>query len=97
MKKVDNPVRSAYELHLYFVGPSLRTNLAINNLKKLCSERLAGRCKLRYFDLYENPGLARDAQIVAAPTLVKKNPLPERRVVGDLSNLDRVISGLDLR
>ena len=73
MKKVDNPVPSAYESHLYFAGPSLRTNPAINNLKKLCSERLPGRCTLKYFNLYENPGLARDAQITPRRRWSKKS------------------------
>ncbi len=86
-----------YTLNLYFAGRSPRTTLAIANLKKFCNERLPRRCKLKLIDLYKNPALAKDEQIVAAPTLVKKFPLPERRVVGDLSDMDLVFSGLELK
>jgi circadian clock protein KaiB len=70
---------------------------ALDNLKKICEEHLAGRYKLQVVDLLENPQLARGDQILAIPTLVRKLPLPVRRIIGDLSNTERVLVGLDLR
>jgi circadian clock protein KaiB len=70
---------------------------ALANLKKICEEHLAGRYKLQVVDLLENPQLARGDQILAIPTLVRKLPLPMRRIIGDLSNTERVLVGLDLR
>ncbi len=96
LKGAEN-TSTAYELYLYFAGQNPRTTLAITNLKRLCRQRLPQRCRLKLIDLYDNPGLAKDEQIVAAPTLVKKLPPPERRVVGDLSNMDLVFSGLELK
>lgn len=86
-----------YVLHLYFAGRTPQSFLAIDNLKKLCRERLPRRCKLKWVDFRDHPALAKKEQIVAAPTLVKKLPLPERRVVGDLSDMGRVFSGLELK
>lgn len=86
-----------YVLYLYFAGRTPQSLLAIDNLKKLCRERLPRRCKLKLIDLRDHPALAKKEQIVAAPTLVKKLPLPERRVVGDLSDMGRVFSGLELK
>ena len=70
---------------------------ALANLKKICEEHLAGRYKLQVVDLLENPQLARGDQILAIPTLVRKLPLPVRKIIGDLSNTERVLVGLDLR
>ncbi len=86
-----------YVLHLYFAGRTPRTNAAIENLKDLCSDRLAQRCKVKFIDICRNPALAKREQIVASPTLVRKFPFPERRVIGDLSDFDRILSGLDLK
>ncbi len=94
-KKTEN-APGLYQLYLYFAGQNPRTDLAIANVKKLCYERLARRCKLKLIDLYKNPALAKSDQIVASPTLIKKLPLPERRVVGDLSDMGRVFLGLQI-
>jgi circadian clock protein KaiB len=71
--------------------------LAITNLKKICEEYLEGKYELEVIDLYQNPLLAREEQIIAAPTLIKKLPLPFRRIIGDMSNEEKVLMGLDLR
>ncbi len=85
-----------YVFHLYFAGRTPRSNLAIRNLQEICNERLYRRCKIKLIDLYKNPGLGKSEQIVATPTLIKKLPLPERRMIGDLSDEDRVFSALEL-
>ena len=86
-----------YTLRLYIAGQTPRSVAALANLKKICEEHLAGRYKLQVVDLLENPQLARGDQILAIPTLVRKLPLPMRRIIGDLSNTERVLVGLDLR
>jgi circadian clock protein KaiB len=87
----------AYILRLYVAGKTPKSVAALANLKKICEEHLAGRYKLQVVDLLENPQLARGDQILAIPTLVRKLPLPVRRIIGDLSNTERVLVGLDLR
>jgi circadian clock protein KaiB len=84
------------ELCLYVAGPTVRSVAAIANLKRICEEHFARRYVLEVIDLLENPQLARADQIVAIPTLVKKLPPPPRKVIGDLSNVERVLVGLDL-
>jgi circadian clock protein KaiB len=86
-----------YTLRLYLAGQTPRSVAALANLKEICEEHLAGRYKLQVVDLLENPQLARGDQILAIPTLVRKLPLPVRRIIGDLSNTERVLGGLDLR
>jgi circadian clock protein KaiB len=86
-----------YVLRLYVTGMTARSSSAIATLKALCAEYLQGRYELEVIDIYQHPTLARDEQIVAAPTLVKKLPLPLRRLIGNLSDIDRVLVGLDLR
>jgi circadian clock protein KaiB len=86
-----------YTLRLYIAGKTPRSVAALDNLKKICEEHLAGRYKLQVVDLLESPQLARGDQILAIPTLVRKLPLPMRRIIGDLSNTERVLVGLDLR
>lgn len=86
-----------YVLRLYVTGMTLRSTAAFASIKALCEQRLQGRYELEVVDLYQHPQLAIDEQIIAVPTLVKKLPAPLRRMVGDLSNLDRVLLGLDLR
>jgi len=86
-----------YMLRLYVTGSTPQSTRAIQNIKKICDEYLKGRYELDVVDLYKNPGLAKGEQIIAAPTLIKKLPLPLRRIIGDLSNTDRVLIGLDLR
>ncbi len=85
-----------YVLKLYVTGLTPQSIKAIDNLKKICEENLKGRYNLEVIDLYKNPSLASGEQIIAAPTLIKKLPLPLRRVIGDMSNKERVIVGLDL-
>lgn len=86
-----------YVLRLYVTGMTLRSRQAIANLRKICEGHLASLYELEIVDIYERPTLARDEQIIAAPTLVKVLPLPLRRFIGDLSNTERVLLGLDLR
>ncbi len=86
-----------YVLRLYISGMTPAGTRAITNLKKICEEHLAGRYDLEIIDIYQQPVLARDEQILAAPTLIKKLPEPLRRIIGDMSNKERVLLGLDLR
>jgi len=86
-----------YILRLYVAGRTPKSLLAIANLNKICEEHLVGRYKIEVVDLMENPQLARDEQILAIPTLVRKLPSPMRKIIGDLSNTERVLVGLDLR
>jgi circadian clock protein KaiB len=86
-----------YTLRLYVTGLTPRSTRAIANLRALCEEFLTGRHELEVIDLYQQPELAQSAQLIAAPTLVKELPLPVRRLIGDLSDEQRVLAGLDLR
>jgi circadian clock protein KaiB len=86
-----------WSLRLYVAGQSPRSLRAFENLKALCETHLAGRCDIEIIDLLENPTLARRDQILAVPTLVRKLPDPVRKIIGDLSNTERVLVGLDLR
>ena len=86
-----------YVLRLYVTGMTQRSTEAFSTIKALCEERLQGRYELEVIDIYQHPQLAIDEQIIAVPTLVKKLPAPLRRLVGDLSNEERVLLGLDLR
>jgi circadian clock protein KaiB len=83
-------------LRLYVTGQTPRSIKSIDNLKQFCEKHLQGRYEIEVIDIYQQPALAAENQIIAAPTLVKRLPLPLRRLVGDLSNQDRVLSGLDL-
>jgi len=83
-------------LRLYVIGETPRSQAAFTNLTKICEEHLAGRYKIQVVDLRENPKLSRDDQILAIPTLVRKLPAPVRKILGDLSNTERVLIGLDL-
>jgi circadian clock protein KaiB len=82
---------------LYVAGKTPRCEAAEGNLRKVCEEYLAGRYSIEVVDLLENPTLAQGDQILAVPTLVRKLPMPVRRIIGDLSNTERVLVGLDLR
>ncbi len=86
-----------YVLRLYVTGMTPRSTEAFAAIKGLCEERLQGRYELEVIDIYQHPQLAIDEQIIAVPTLVKLLPAPLRRLVGDLSNVERVLLGLDLR
>ena len=85
-----------YVLRLYITGTTPQSARAIANVKKICEEHLQGRYELEVIDLYQQPQLAQGEQIIAAPTLIKKLPLPLRRIIGDMSNAERVLVGLDL-
>jgi len=85
-----------YVLRLYVTGMTARSSRAVNNLRAICEEYLEGHYDLEVIDIYQQPILTKGEQIVAAPTLLKKLPLPARRIIGDMSNRDRVLSGLDL-
>jgi circadian clock protein KaiB len=84
-------------LRLYVAGKTPRCEAAEENLRRVCEEYLAGRYSIEVVDLLENPTLAQGDQILAVPTLVRKLPTPVRRIIGDLSNTERVLVGLDLR
>jgi circadian clock protein KaiB len=86
-----------YLLRLYITGMTPRSQDAITRTKSICEEHLQGRYELEVIDIYQQPMLAKGDQILAAPTLIKRLPLPLRRLVGDLSNKQRVLVGLDLR
>jgi circadian clock protein KaiB len=86
-----------WTLRLYIAGQSLKCITAVRNLNRFCEEHLAGRYRIEIVDLLENPRLARDDQILAIPTLVRKLPEPLRKIVGDLSNSERMLVGFDLR
>jgi len=86
-----------YVLRLYIAGLTPRSTLAIQNIRKLCEEHLEGRYDLQVIDVYQHPVLAEGEQIIAAPTLIKQLPLPLRRFIGDMSNTERILVGMDLR
>jgi len=86
-----------YVLRLYITGITPKSTRAILNVRKICEENLKGRYELEVIDIYQQPLLAKDQQIIAAPTLIKKLPLPLRRLIGDMSDKERILVGLDLR
>jgi circadian clock protein KaiB len=86
----------SYVLSLYVTGSTPRSSRSIHNIRRLCEDRLEGRYKLRVIDIYQQPELARKEQIIASPTLIRSFPLPLRKLVGDLSNEESVLAGLDL-
>jgi circadian clock protein KaiB len=88
---------SEYILTLYVTGTSPRTNVAISNLNRICTQELDGRYKLEIVDVLEDPQRAEDDKILATPTLIKQLPPPLRRVIGDLSDKDKVLLGLEVR
>ena len=83
-------------LRLYVTGQTPRSIKSIDNLKRFCEKHLRGKYEIEVIDIYQQPALAAENQIIAAPTLIKRLPLPLRRLVGDISNQERVLSGLDL-
>jgi circadian clock protein KaiB len=94
--KAGSTRHTKYVLRLYVTGSSIRSLRAITNLRKLCEEHLPDDYELEVIDIYKNPQVARDEQIIAAPTLIKRLPPPLRRFVGDLSNTQKLLIGLDL-
>ncbi len=89
--------KETYLLRLYVAGSTPRSLQAIANVKAICEEHLKGRYELEVVDLYQEPVLAQGEQIIAAPTLIKKLPEPLRRIIGDMSNTERILVGLDLK
>lgn len=88
---------SRYVLKLYVAGHSPKSVNAIANIKNICEANLPGRYVLDVIDLYQQPQLARGEQIIAVPTLIRTHPSPLRRIIGDMSNTERVLAGLDMR
>ena len=91
------PSKDFWELRLYVAGQTPKSLTAFANLKKICEEHLEGKYRIEVVDLLKNPQLARGDQILAIPTLVRKLPQPIKKMLGDLSNTERVLVGLDLR
>ena len=91
------PGSEKYVLRLYITGMTPRSRAAVENVKKICLEYLADNYELEVIDVYQQPTLAKGEQIIAAPTLIKKLPLPLRRLIGDMSQTDRVLLGLDIK
>lgn len=95
--KTNKPEAPRWDLRLYVAGQTEKSVRAFDNLKKICEEHLKGQYQIEVVDLIRNPALARGDQIIALPTLVRKLPQPVRKIIGDLSNTERVLVGLDLR
>lgn len=92
----ENPPREHYVLCLYVAGMTPRSTEAVEAIRALCEQYLPGRYELDVIDLYQRPALARDQQVIAAPTLIRELPAPLRRLVGNLADRERVLSGLGL-
>lgn len=101
MEALDAASRDAknqqYVLRLYVTGLTPRSQEAIRNVTAICEENLAGRFDLQVIDIYQHPVLAKGEQIIATPTLIKKLPLPLRKIIGNMADKDKVLVGLDLR
>ena len=91
------PKREKYVLRLYVSGMTERSIKAIRNLRKICDEQLKDLCDLQVIDIYKQPVLAKGEQIIATPTLIKKLPPPLRKFIGDLTNTERILLGLDFK
>ena len=91
------PLKEKYVLRLYVTGMTPKSTQAIQNIKRICDEKLYGLYNLEVIDIYQRPALAQGEQIIATPTLIKKLPLPLRRFIGDMSDAERIVLGLDLR
>ena len=92
----EPPDPPSHQLRLFVAGSTVRSRQAIENLRRICVEQLDGKVDLEVVDIYQQPELAEQYQVIAAPTLVKLLPLPVRRIIGDLSETERVLRGLDL-
>jgi circadian clock protein KaiB len=93
---LDENTDHPYLLRLYVAGSTPQSLRAISNIRKICEENLQGKYTLQVINLYEHPELAKSEQIIAAPTLVKKLPLPLRRIIGDLSDTEKVLVGMGI-
>lgn len=94
---ITSPSHQRYKLALFITGSTPRSVRAIENIRRICDENLRGRCDLQVIDVYQDPEATKDLQIIATPTLVKISPEPLRRIIGDLSDTQRVLAGLDVR
>jgi circadian clock protein KaiB len=95
--RIERARPETWDLRLYVAGQTPRAMMAMENLRRICEEHLAGRYRIEVVDLLRNPKLARGDQILAVPTLVRKLPEPVRKIIGDLSNTEKVLVGLDVR
>jgi circadian clock protein KaiB len=95
-RAAKKPVKR-YALRLYITGQTPRSRQSVQNLRALCDKHIPGQFDLEVIDIYQQPAMAAAVQIIAAPTLIKSMPLPLRRLVGDFSDQDRVILGLDIK
>ena len=93
----EHTPQSHYIMRLYVAGMTPRSRSAIENIRQICDEHCRGGYDLEVIDIYQQPERAREAQVIAAPTLVKKLPLPLRKLIGDMSDEERVLVGLDIR
>jgi circadian clock protein KaiB len=89
--------KEVWKLKLYIAGKTPRSHAAISNLEKICKEYLAGQYKIELIDLLEKPSLASGDQIIAVPTVVRQLPEPIKRIIGDLSNMEKVLVGLEIK
>jgi circadian clock protein KaiB len=90
-------IEEGYNLRLYVAGQTPKSIVAIANLRRICDQHLAGKYEIEIVDLMANPALAQRHQIVAIPTLIRQLPEPLKRIIGDLSNVEKVLVGLDIR
>ncbi len=93
----SHSTQAKYVLRLYINGSTLKSTIAVKNIKQICKQHLDGKYDLEIIDIYRHVNLARDEQIVAVPTLIKQLPHPLRRLIGDLSDQNKVLFGLDLK
>jgi circadian clock protein KaiB len=96
-RRPARPEKDFYQLRLYVAGQTARAQSALRNLEAVCETHLRGKYRIEVVDLLVNPQLARGDQIIAVPTLVRQLPPPMKKIIGDLSNVERVLVGLDLR
>lgn len=96
-KKAAGRTNDKIELRLYVAGETPRSVTALSNLKRVCEERIPGRYRIHVIDLLEKPQLASGDQILAVPTLVRRLPKPMRKIIGDLSNKEKLLIGLDMQ
>ncbi len=96
-KKAKESDKQKYVLRLYVAGITTQSKQAIENIIRICDENLKGRYDLQIIDIYQQPSLAAGEQIIAAPTLIKKLPLPLRKFIGNMANKEKILFGLDLR
>jgi circadian clock protein KaiB len=98
LKNKDEPSKNTFEfvLRLFITGATPNSIRAVTNIKQICDEHLKGRYSLAIIDVYQQPSIAAEEQLVALPLLIRKQPLPERRLIGDLSNTEKVLQGLGL-